>query len=196
MSEARTFAQDTWLYVRRMDQFRRADWWVYFMWVGQIFSLFLVILTLMVAGHNAGARFPAYAWNLPIGTFIFAMAIAIDTIGHRTVYAEALKTGEELVHHITIAAGISSCVLLCLAYANRGFFAVPALVMTFLSVFYSAIDEAMHWFRFHAGNSDRVEMWSHFFIFVGHLIMMSSWVWWFLDGYPGVAEAIQLLHLG
>jgi hypothetical protein len=195
MSQSRTFLQDTWFYVRRVDQFRKTDWLVYFMWVGQIFSLFAVIAVFMVAGHRAGAALPAYAWNVPLGTFIFAMAIAIDTIGHRTVYKEALKTGEELVHHITIAAGISSCVLLCLAYSHREFFKIPALVMTFLSVFYSAIDEAMHWFRFHAGNSDRVEMWSHFFIFVGHLIMMSAWVLWFLDGYPGVAQALVALGL-
>jgi hypothetical protein len=190
---SRTFAQDTWFYIRRMEQFRKGDWWVYFAWVGQIFSLALVLLTFVVAGHRGGVVWPAYVWNVPLGTFIFAVAIAIDTIGHRTAYREALKSGEELVHHITIAAGISSCVLLCLAYANREFFKVPALVMTALSMFYSAIDEAMHWFRFYQGNSDRVEMWSHFFIFVGHIIMMAAWVLWFWEGYPGVAETLILL---
>lgn len=193
MSYSRSFAGDTWFYIRRMEQFRKVDWLVYFMWVGQIFSLSFAILTFMVAGHRGGVTYPAYAWNVPIGTFIFAWAIAIDTIGHRTAYREALKAGEELVHHITIAAGISSCLLLCLAYSYREFFMIPALVMTALSMFYSAIDEAMHWFRYFAGNSDRVEMWSHFFIFVGHIIMMSAWVYWFLQGYPGVAETLKVL---
>ena len=44
-------------------------------------------------------------------------------------------------------------------------------------------------------NSDRVEMWSHFFIFVGHLIMVVAWSQWFLDGYPGVAETVATLNL-
>ncbi len=193
MSQSRTFLQDTWFYIRRMDQFQRGDWWVYFLWVGQIFSLFAVLLAFLLVGHRAGAVYPAYVWNIPVGTFIFAMAIAIDTIGHRTAYRQALKSGEELVHHITIAAGISSCVLLCLAYTYRQFFMIPALVLTGLSIFYSAIDEGMHWFRFFQGNSDRVEMWSHFFIFVGHVIMMSAWVLWFMEGYPGVAATLVAL---
>ena len=74
MSHVRSFAGDTWFYIRRVEQFKKMDWLVYFMWVGQIFSLAFVILTLMVVGHRGGVTYPAYAWNVPIGTFIFAMA--------------------------------------------------------------------------------------------------------------------------
>ena len=47
---------------------------------------------------------------------MFTIAIAIDTIGHRTIYKEVLRGGEQLVHHITIVCGVASCVLLVLAY--------------------------------------------------------------------------------
>jgi hypothetical protein len=63
----------------------------------------------------------------------------------------------------------------------------------FLSILYSIIDEAMHWFRYAQQKSDRVEMWSHFGIFLGHLIFICSWSWWFLQGYPGVTETLQVL---
>ena len=127
----------------------------------------------------------------PVGVKI--VAISFDTIGHRSAYKQALKRGEALVHHITIAAGISSCVLLCLAYTWPEFLKIPALCMVGLSVFYSIIDEGMHWFRFYEGNSDRIEMWSHFFIFVGHTIQIATWSYWFLMGYPGVKETLQYL---
>jgi hypothetical protein len=85
---------------------------------------------------------------VPIGAAIFALAIAVDTIGHRTVYKEALRGGEALVHHIIIVAGIGSCILLCAAYPRRTGFALPALVLTVLSFIYSFVDEAMHWRRY------------------------------------------------
>jgi hypothetical protein len=190
----KTFLEDMWLYAKRMEKFDRVDWRVYFSWCGMMVGLMASVGGFTIAGYLKGVEFPAYVWNIPLGTFIFIVAIAFDTIGHRTAYKEALKSGESLVHHITIAAGISSCVLLCLAYSYRDFFAIPALVMTALSIFYSVIDEAMHWFRYHSGNSDRVEMWSHFFIFVGHVIMMVAWVHWFLEGYPGVTETLTALY--
>ena len=194
MTETQSFFRDSVTYVSRMGLFKREDWVVYFLWVGQILSLCLVVTAFFALGVTNGVEYPAYVWNIPIGTFIFSMAIAIDTIGHRTVYKEALASkGEALVHHITIFAGIASVVLLCLAYHEREFFRIPAWVMTLLTVFYSAVDEAMHWFRYAAGNSDRVEMWSHFFIFVGHMIMMAAWVYWFEMGYPGVAETLAFL---
>ena len=70
------------------------------------------------AGHRASAPLPAEASLLPLGAAIFTLAIAVDTIGHRTIYKEALRGGEALVHHIIIGAGLASCVLLCAAYAG------------------------------------------------------------------------------
>lgn len=188
-----SFLADFLTYVRRMGIFRPVDWRVYFCWTGLMLGLLAAVSGFIGFGFLNGVSFPAYVWNIPLGTFIFVVAISIDTIGHRTVYREALKKGEELVHHITIAAGISSVILLCLAYSAREFFAIPAYCMTALSIFYSVIDEAMHWFRYHQGNSDRIEMWSHFFIFVGHTIMMVAWVYWFMQGYPGAAQTLAAL---
>lgn len=188
---SRTFVEDFFLYTGRMSVFQREDWRVYFLWTGLMLGLFFAVTGFIAVGALNGVRFPSYVWNVPIGTFIFVVAISIDTIGHRTVYREALRQGEELVHHITIAAGISSVVLLCLGYHFRVFLAIPALSFTALSIFYSVIDEAMHWERYVRGKSDRIEMWSHFFIFVGHTIMMASWVYWFVQGYPGVAETLK-----
>lgn len=190
---SRNFLQDIAFYASRIRLFEGEDWRVYFTWVGLMMGLLFSVVGFVGTGYMHGVNYPAYVWNVPLGTVIFIIAISFDTIGHRTVYKRALQQGEALVHHITICGGISSCVLLCLAYRYRDFFMVPALVMTALSVFYSMIDEGMHWFRFHAGNSDRIEMWSHFFIFVGHNIMMAAWVKWFLDGYPGVEETLKFL---
>jgi len=194
LGSRRNFIQDVGHYARRISQFETVDWKVYAAWIGLMVGLLAAELIFFGAGYFGGVVYPAYVWNIPIGTFIFVVAISFDTIGHRTVYKKALQTGEALVHHITIAAGISSNVLLCLAYDFREALIIPALVMTFLSIFYSVIDEAMHWFRFYQGNSDRVEMWSHFFIFVGHLIMMAAWTYWFVLGYPGVAETLMILR--
>lgn len=189
----RGFLQDVVHYARRMGSFERQDWNVYFAWIGLMFGLLGGELVFLVWGAGGGVVYPPYVWNIPLGTLIFVVAIAFDTIGHRTVYKQALQSGEALVHHITIAAGISSTVLLCLAYHYREFLMIPTLVMVILSIFYSVIDEAMHWFRYAQGNSDRVEMWSHFFIFVGHLIMMAGWTYWFVDGYPGVKETLTVM---
>lgn len=188
-----SFVADFGTYVGRMREFQVRDWLVYLVWVGMMYGLFAVILAFFLVGHAAGVVFPSYAWNVPIGTFIFSTAIAIDTIGHRTVYKEALKKGEALVHHITIAAGISSVLALCLAYENPGFMKIPALVLIFLSIVYSLVDEGMHWHRYFTSKSDRVEMWSHFFILLGHLIMIGAWWTWFVEGYPGVKETLAVL---
>lgn len=51
----------------------------------------------------------------------------------------------------------------------------------------------MHWRRYMAGESDRVEMWSHVFIFIGHIIMSLAWWHWYAQGYPGVAQTLRLL---
>ena len=185
-----SFATDVRVYAGRIRLFSRTDWLVYGAWVGLMSGLVVATGGFLLFGWLNGVQFPEVAWLVPIGAFIFSLAIAFDTIGHRTVYKDALSRGEALVHHVTIFNGIGSCVLLCLAYPQRLIFAIPAMVLTFLSVFYSMVDEAMHWHRYMTQKSDRVEMWSHVFIFVGHLIMMSAWWVWYFQGYGGVAETL------
>ncbi len=188
-----SFIADFFEYVGRVRQFEKNDWIVYILWVGLMSGLLFSTAGFVLLGHSVGVQWEAYVWNVPVGTFIFVAAIAIDTIGHRTIYKEALSKGEYLVHGITIFAGITSCILLCLAWTWPSFMKVPALTFIILSIFYSIIDEAMHWHRYMTQKSDRVEMWSHFFIFVGHLIMILSWWHWFTEGYPGVAQTVQAL---
>ena len=195
MEHTRNFIEDTFFYARRMKTFDRVDWQVYFAWVGLMLGLLFSVCGFIGIGFYSGVKYPPYVWNLPLGTFVFIVAISFDTIGHRTVYKQALQKGEALVHHITIGAGISSCVLLCLAYTWPEFLKIPSLCLVALSIFYSVIDEFMHWFRFYQGNSDRIEMWSHFFIFLGHTVMIVTWSYWFLMGYPGVKETLQFLPL-
>lgn len=190
-----SFWQDTVVYASRVKSFTKEDWIVYVLWVGLMLGLLFSTGGFVLLGHYNGVDWPDYVWGVPFGVLIFVGAISFDTIGHRTVYKAQLKKGEELVHHITIFAGVTSCLLLCLAYHNRELFMIPALTMVFLSVFYSMIDEWLHWKRYFELQSDRVEMWSHFFIFLGHFIFVFSWSWWFLQGYPGVAETVQHLPL-
>jgi len=190
-----SFITETWIYAARVRQFNAKDWLAYVAWVGLMIGLFAATSGFVLLGHWHGVDYPAYVWNVPIGTLIFVGAIAFDTIGHRTIYKEELLKGEALVHHITIFAGISSCLLLCLAYHWPDFLRIPVLVMIVLSIFYSVIDEGLHWHRYLRGFSDRVEMWSHFFIFTGHLLMILSWWQWFNAGYPGVKETLPWLPL-
>ncbi len=185
--------RDLTVYVGRIREFDRADWAVYLFWVVGMAGLGAVIASFQLFGRAHGAVFPAEAYLVPIGVAIFAAAIAVDTIGHRTIYKEVLRGGEQLVHHVIIALGISSCVLLCLAYEHPRTYAIPAAVITALSFLYSLVDEAMHWRRYIKANSDKVEMWSHVFILTGHSIMMLGWWRWFMLGYPGVAETLQAL---
>lgn len=195
MNASRTspnFLEDVVIYASRMRLFQREDWFVYFMWVGLLSGLLVSVGGFVVFGWTNGVEYPAYVWNIPAGIGIFILAIAFDTIGHRTVYKAELQKGEALVHHITIFAGVTSCILLCLAYSRPDAFRIPSIALTALSMFYSGIDEALHWRRYLNGVSDRVEMWSHFFIFVGHSIMMLAWCYWFLAGYPGVAATLAL----
>jgi hypothetical protein len=174
----------------QVRQFSNTDWVVYIAWVGLMFGLFFATSGFVLVGYFNGVVWPGYVWSVPIGTFIFVGAIAFDTIGHRTAYREHLKQGEALVHHITIFAGITSCLALCLGYSSPDFWRFPALALIVLSIFYSMIDEALHWKRYFELASDRVEMWSHFFIFLGHFIMIFAWWHWFDQGYPGVAETL------
>lgn len=184
---------DVAIYVGRVREFERTDWLVYTGWVGLMLGLVASTGGFLLFGRAHGVTFPPEAWLVPIGAAIFSAAIAFDTIGHRTVYKQALARGEALVHHITIFCGIAAVVLLVLAYGNRAA-VIPAAVFTGLSFFYSAIDEALHWRRYLTEQSDRVEMWSHVFIFVGHGIMMAAWWWFYAQGYPGVAATLEAMR--
>jgi hypothetical protein len=189
-----SFLSEVRIYAGRIREFDREDWRVYLAWVGLMLGLVLSTSGFLLAGHLGGVAFPAEAWLVPVGAAVFTAAIAFDTIGHRTVYKQALAGGERLVHHITIFAGVGSCVLLCAAYTFGAAAAVPALVLTLLSFLYSLIDEAFHWRRYASGRTDRVEMWSHVFIFVGHLTMMIGWWRWYALGYPGVEATLAVLR--
>lgn len=181
------------IYVGRIRQFDRVDWAVYLAWVGLMLGLVASTGGFLLIGAHAGVRFPAEAWSVPIGAAVFAVAISIDTIGHRTIYKEALRGGEQLVHHITIGCGVGSCILLCAAYENPGLW-IPALVLTVLSFVYSLVDEVFHWRRYTSSRADPVEMWSHVAIFIGHGTMMLGWWMYFRAGYPGVAETLAVIR--
>jgi hypothetical protein len=180
-------------YFGLFGRFSRLDWAVYVAWVGMIAGLALASALFLRTGLRAGADFPAEAYLLPVGAAVFALAVAVDTVGHRTIYKEVLRGGEQLVHHITILNGVGSCGLLIAAYPRRGAFAVAALVLTALSFFYSAVDEVMHWRRYLRGRSNLIETWSHVFILIGHGTMMLGWWRWYFLGYPGVARTLAAL---
>jgi hypothetical protein len=180
------------IYVGRIREFDRTDWLVYLAWVGLMLGLVGSTGGFLLLGRAHGVAFPGDVWCVPIGAVIFTLAIAIDTIGHRTIYKEVLRGGEALVHHITIGCGVSSVVLLVLAYDHPAC-AIPAMVLTALSFVYSFVDEAFHWRRYVRSQSDVVEMWSHVGILVGHGVMMVGWWRWYQLGYPGVAEVLRAL---
>jgi hypothetical protein len=180
------------VYVGRIREFDRGDWAVYLAWVGMMLGLVCSTGGFLVAGTRAGVTFPFEAWLVPIGAAVFTIAIAIDTIGHRTIYKEVLRGGEQLVHHITIVCGVGSCVLLVLAYERDGVWIV-AMVFTVLSFMYSLVDEVFHWRRYTSSKADPVEMWSHVGIFVGHGTMMLGWWRCYQLGYPGVRETLATL---
>jgi len=180
-------------YAWQIKSFDSEDWMIYFIWIGLMMGLFFSVAIFLYTGFSNGVKYPAYVWNIPLGILTFALAIGFDTIGHRTTYKEELKKAEALVHHITIFAGITSTILLCLAYSFPVFLRIPCAVLIFLSVLYSVIDEGFHWHRYWRLKSDRVEMTSHFFIFVGHMTMIFAWWKWFDEGYLGVKETITAM---
>ncbi len=187
-----SFPSEFLTYVGRARQFGRRDWLVYILWIGTISGLFFSTGAFLYFGASYGVSFPPEAWLIPIGASIFTIAIAVDTIGHRTIYKQALAGGESLVHHITIACGVASVVLLILAYEYR-ICVIPAMVCTVLSFIYSMVDEIFHWRRYINEHADRVEMWSHVFILIGHGIMMVAWWWFYFLGYPGVGQTLEFL---
>lgn len=187
-----SFFDELLTYIGRIKQFNRTDWIVYIVWVSTISGLFFSTGAFLLIGHQNGVEFPPEAWLVPIGAAIFTTAIAIDTIGHRTIYKEVLTGGEALVHQITIFCGVTSVVFLVLAFDHR-WAVVPALICTALSFVYSLVDEIFHWRRYVSDHADRVEMWSHVFIMLGHGIMMIAWWQYYYLGYPGVAETLPYL---
>jgi hypothetical protein len=189
-----SFLSDFLVYVGRIREFTRRDWIVYLTWVGMMLGLVFSTGGFLLFGHLHGVDFPSQVWMVPIGAAIFTLAISIDTIGHRTIYKEILRQGEQLVHHVTIFCGISSCIFLCLAYSMPGAMWIPAMVLTVLSFIYSMVDEVFHWRRYITQKSDRIEMWSHVGILIGHSIMMLAWWQWFFDGYQGVAQTLIALN--
>jgi len=187
---ATSFGSELLVYVRRIEQFDRRDWAVYASWVGLMVALTVTLLGFLLLGRARGAIFPAEAWLLPAGAITFTLAIAVDTIGHRTIYKASLERAEAFVHQITIACGVASCVLLSASYAHRAVFFIPATVLVLLSFVYSLVDEAFHWHRYWSHASDRVEMWSHVFILIGHGTMIGAWWIWCERGYRGVAATL------
>jgi hypothetical protein len=188
-----SFLSDLGVYVGRIREFDRRDWLVYSAWVGLMLGLVFSTAGFLLVGNAHGVRYPGEAWLVPSGAALFALSIAVDTIGHRTVYKPEIRRAEGLVHGITIFSGIGSCVALCAAYSHRDLFWIPAMVLTLLSFFYSAVDEVFHWHRYVRSASDRVEMWSHVGILLGHGVMMLGWWTWFFLGYPGVAATVAIL---
>lgn len=178
------------IYVLRIKEFSPGDWRVYILWIGMMLGLFSVVLGFLLFGTSHHVEFPSFVWNVPLGNFIFSLAIAVDTIGHRTIYKNDIAKAEALVHHVTIFCGVSSVVLLCLCFDFGALLWIPAMVLTALSFFFSFVDEAMHWQRYMSKKSDRVEMWSHAFILIGHGIMMLGWWFWYFKGYQGVRETL------
>lgn len=183
------------IYVGRIREFDRTDWLVYTAWIGLMLGLVAATSGFVLVGSGLGVRWPAEAYLVPIGAAVFTVAIAIDTIGHRTIYKEVLRGGEQLVHHITIACGVASVVLLVVAFRHPVCW-IPALVFTGLSFLYSLVDEAFHWKRYTSAHADRVEMWSHVGIFIGHGVMMLGWWRCYQLGYPGVRETLAALGAG
>jgi hypothetical protein len=188
-----SFPSELRVYVGRVREFTRVDWLVYVAWVGLMLGLVFATGGFLLAGHLHRVAFPDEAWLVPLGAGIFSVSIAIDTIGHRTIYKREISGAEGLVHAITIFCGITSCVLLTEAFRHPRLLWVPALVLTGLSFIYSLVDEAFHWRRYVRQYSDRVEMWSHVGILLGHAVMMLGWWSWFFQGYPGVQETLRCL---
>lgn len=191
----KSFWQDFLEYVGRVREFTQHDWLIYIIWVGMMSGLFVSVFAFFAFGNSHAISYPAYVWGIPVGSFIFCLSIAIDTIGHRTIYREELKKGESLVHGITIVCGVSSVIFLCLAKDEPKTYGILAGTLILLSVIYSLIDEALHWTRYLKGKSDRVEMCSHFGIFLGHFLFVGTWWIWFSSGYQGIHETFALLNL-
>lgn len=177
-------------YVANIRRFDGNDWRSYLRWIGTIVSLLLGTTSFLAFGAAHGVRWPGYVLWIPIGTAMFCAALAVDEVGHRTLYRGELQRGEGYVHQMIIATAITSVMALCLGYFFPETLRMPAAGLIFLSLFYSALDEALHWVRYLRDGVDRVEMWSHFVAIVGHVVMIACWWQWYASGYPGVDETL------
>jgi hypothetical protein len=182
-------------YAANIRKFKKDDWLRYTLWIGSIFGLLFATTGVTVFGAMTGTVWPAYVWWIPIGTFMFCGALALDDIGHRTLYKKQLAKGERYVHQMIAGTAVPSVVFLCLSFQHPEIFRVPALVLILLSFFYSALDEGMHWVRYYQQGLDRVEMWSHFVAITGHALMIGAWWHWLDQGYPGLQETLARLSL-
>lgn len=191
MSPTVSFFREARLYAANIRRFRSDDWLRYAGWIGSIAALFVGTTSFIAFGHWHGVIFPGYVFFIPLGTALFGTALAFDDIGHRTLYKEHLSQGEGYVHQMIVATAIPSVMALCLCYQHPETFRMPALALIGLSLFYSGIDELLHWVRYKTTHLDRVEMWSHFVAITGHVLMISCWWQWYDSGYPGVAATLQ-----
>jgi len=182
-------------YASNIRKFKRDDWLRYTLWIGSIFGLLCATTGVTVFGAMTGTVWPAYVWWIPIGTMMFCGALALDDIGHRTLYKKQLARGERYVHQMIAGTAVPSVVFLCMSFQHPDIFKVPALVLILLSFFYSALDEGMHWVRYYQQGLDRVEMWSHFVAITGHALMIGAWWHWLDQGYPGLQETLARLTL-
>ncbi len=180
-------------YVGNIRRFSASDWRRYLSWIGTIASLLVGTSFFVIWGHTHGVDWPGYVWFIPIGTALFCGALAVDDIGHRTLYKVDLGKGETYVHQMIVATAVPSVMALCLCYEHPETFRMPALGLILLSFFYSALDETMHWRRYMEKGVDRVEMWAHFVAIFGHVLMVGCWWQWYAAGYPGVAETLGTL---
>ncbi len=185
--------QEAKAYVRNVRNFNLEDWMRYSSYMTMLFGLFVGVSAFLLTGHLNGVSYPGYVWFIPGGTGLFVVSLAFDEIGHRTLYKEALKSGEGYVHQMIIVTAVTSVMALCLCFQHPGTFTYPAMGLIALSLFYSAVDEALHWQRYLARGVDRVEMWSHFFAITGHVLMILCWWHWAQEGYPGVKETLAVL---
>ncbi|MES2745132.1 MAG: hypothetical protein V4655_06885 [Bdellovibrionota bacterium] len=192
-SKTMTLSREARLYVSNIKNFERIDWVLYATWMATIFSLFVGLFAFFTLGLVNGVQYPGYVWFVPGGTLLFVVSLAFDDIGHRTLYKEELKKGEGHVHKMIVITAVTSVMALCLCYEHSTTFKVPAIALIALSLFYSMIDEALHWYRYLTYGLDRIEMWSHFTAILGHVLMISCWWHWFSEGYPGVAETLKFL---
>lgn len=195
MTPSLSMTKEAKAYVSNIRNFNTEDWFRYLCWMATISSLFLGVTAFLLIGATHGVDYPGYVWFIPAGTFLFVTALAFDDIGHRTLYKKDLKAGEGHVHQMIIVTAVTSVMALCLCYRHALTFSVPALALIALSLFYSAVDEALHWHRYLSKGLDRIEMWSHFVAIVGHVLMISCWWHWYSQGYPGVAETLSHLPL-
>ncbi|MBC7658717.1 MAG: hypothetical protein H7249_03330 [Chitinophagaceae bacterium] len=178
-------------YVRNISRFKNEDWVRYGAWMATITSLFIGISIFLAVGTLMKVHYPGYVWFIPGGTLLFVLALSFDDIGHRTLYKAELKAGEGHVHKMIIVTAVTSVMALCFCYEHGETFSTPAVALIALSFFYSMVDEALHWHRYLSRGLDRIEMWSHFFAILGHVLMISCWWHWYSQGYPGVVETLK-----